>query len=312
FTMIGALFVTGYAFHVQKSPGKSVVADDHDKNLEWAKQNFGTLDVSDHRKTTKREITGLILFASAFIIMIFMYIPWTSFFDSYATHVDDNGFIYPPGLGWLFNGMNYPGVWYFGELVMEFLLFSLAIGYVFKMKLSEISDAMWTGAKDILPVAIIIGVARAIPQVMTESSMDVFLVGSLTNNLGGLSPIVFLMVIFIVFLILACFIPSTSGLAGLSMPIIAAIAVSIFADQPGFGGPDGDGTILMLGYIIIMFSIAVGLINMFIPTQAIVLASAEAAKVPYTKMLKPVLIYSGGLAIFTLVVVAPILGAIVV
>lgn len=300
FTLIGMAFVTSYAYYVQKSPEKSFVAKDHDKNLEWAQANFTSVDANEHRKTTKREMIGLSLFFLSFIIMVAMYIPWGSFFAGYDGHVAGSGWVYPNGAGWLFNGMSYPGYWYFGELVTEFLIFAFAIGYTFKMSTAEISDAMWKGAKDILPVAIIIGTARAIPLVMQASYMDVWIVSVLTKGLPS-GTFGFLIVIFLVFLVLACFIPSTSGLANLAIPIIGLTVASIFTG----GGQD----VQMMAYTIIMFSIAAGIINMFIPTQAIVLASAEASHVPYNKMLKPVLVYAGIISLITIVVVAPTLGA---
>ncbi len=308
FTIIGVTFVTSYAWYVLKKPSASFVANDHKKNLAWAQKNFGSMDKNDFRKTTRREMIGLILFASAFLIMVICYLPWGSFFNGYDANINPDegghGYIWDDFyLGWLFNGMNYPGYWYFGELITLFLIFTFAIGFTFKMKIKEISEAMWKGAKGILPVAIIIGVARAIPQVMEGTGTDLYLVGVMTTGLKDLSSFSFLIIIFLVFLVLTCFIPSTSGLASLSMPIIGALTMDIFAKNSGVD------QLQMVAYMIIMFSIGTGIVNMFIPTQAIVLASTESAKVPYLKMLKPVLIYAGILTIFTIAVVAPSLGA---
>ncbi|NOQ50081.1 MAG: hypothetical protein GQ557_00250 [Mycoplasmataceae bacterium] len=302
FTTIGVIFVTLYAHKVKKNPNNSVVRDDYQKNKDWAQQHLNTSMSNQYKKMTKREMIGLGLFFLAFFILIFNSIPWGEFFPKYDTYVTNHQYTYFPNyISWLFNGMNYPGYWSLGDYITEFILFSLAIGFLLRMNLKDITTSMWIGAKAILPIAIIIGVAGAIPVSLSYSNLDFFIVGLVIPEQANVTLFMFLLITFFIFIFLACFIPSTSSLATISMPLIALISLQIFGTQ-GYSEVD---QLKILSYLIIVFTIATGLINMFIPTQVVVLSSCEASQVPYSKMLKPVLLYISILFLTTILFIIP-------
>mgnify|MGYP003845715681 CR=1 FL=1 len=167
------------------------------------------------------------------------------------------------------------------------------------MKGKDVVESFWNGSKDMLSVAIIIGIARAIPGVLSTSGIDQFFAQSIGGGLEGIGTYGWSYVMFITFGAFSFLIPSTSGLAGATMPVFAQTAETIFGANP-------ETLVNVLIITVLMYSIAVGIVNMFIPTQAVVLASAERARVPYGQMLKPVGIYMGIITLTTLVFIIPI------
>jgi len=87
----------------------------------------------------------------------------------------------------------------------------------------------------------------------------------------GLGPVAFVIVVFLLFLPLSFLIPSSSGLATVSMPILTPLAafVSVEADL-----------------VVTAFQSASGLMNLFIPTSAVVMGGLAIARVPYGTYLR--------------------------
>ena len=101
----------------------------------------------------------------------------------------------------------------------------------------------------------------------------------------GLSPLTFAIAVFLLFLPLSFLIPSSSGLATVAMPIMAPLAA--------FVGVQAD-------LIVTAFQSASGLMNLFIPTSAVVMGGLAIARVPYGTYLRwvwPLLAMLAGLVI---------------
>ena len=98
----------------------------------------------------------------------------------------------------------------------------------------------------------------------------------------------FAIVVFLLFLPLSFLIPSSSGLATVSMPIMAPLAA--------FVGVEG-------AVIVTAFQSASGLMNLFIPTSAVVMGGLAIARVPYGTYLRwlwPLLAMLGAVIIVVL------------
>ena len=104
---------------------------------------------------------------------------------------------------------------------------SVIIGIVYGMKEGEIVDAFLAGAADMVGVALVIGVSRGISVIMATTGLDAYVLAKASGVLVGMSPIIFTIVAYLIYMALTFFIPSTSGLAGLSMPIFGPLAVSL-------------------------------------------------------------------------------------
>jgi uncharacterized ion transporter superfamily protein YfcC len=99
---------------------------------------------------------------------------------------------------------------------------------------------------------------------------------------------------YVLFLPLSFLIPSSSGLATVAMPIMAPLAS--FADVPSY-------------LVVTAFQSANGLMNLFIPTSAVVMGGLAIARVPYGKWLKFVWPLLAMLAVMSIVVLT--IGAVI-
>ena len=89
--------------------------------------------------------------------------------------------------------------------------------------------------------------------------------------LSGTHSVVFTLLNYLIFIPLSFLIPSTSGLATLSMPIMAPLA-----DFSGVGR----------SLVITAFQCAAGILNLFTPTSAVVMGALAIGRIPYEKWLK--------------------------
>ena len=154
---------------------------------------------------------------------------------------------------------------------MWFVIMSVIIGIVYGMKEGEIVDAFLAGAADMVGVALVIGVSRRISVIMATTGLDAYVLAKASVVLVGMSPIIFTIVAYLIYMALTFFIPSTSGLAGLSMPIFGPLAVSL-----GFS-PE---------VIISIFSAGSGIINLVTPTSGVIMGTLAIAKVDYESWVK--------------------------
>ncbi len=292
-TICGAIFVTTYAYRIRKNPKKSLTFDTREDDIKWANDTF---EHEDHlnKKLNSRQKSGLLIFGGTFLLMFLMLVPWGSFFDW-----DLNINSYPEWISWLLNGMNVPGAWGFGELILLFSISTIVMGIIFKMKPSNLLDSFWRGSKDMLSVALLIGIARAIPGVLASSHLDLYFATNIAKGMEDISQIGWTYIMFFVFLIFAILIPSTSGLGTATIGIFATSANGIF------GGDPAELSSVIISTVVV-FSIALGIVNMIIPSQAVVMASCERSRVPYAKMAKLVGVYIGIVLVITLGAIIPL------
>lgn len=283
-TVVSISFVTLYAWYVKKNPEKTFNKANKEEADKWLEE-FRAKEGSSEAATTRQKI-ALAIFMSSFLIMIVMFIPWTSLFNF------EYNYDIPNWISWLIGGLNGPGEWYFEELSMLFIVAGILIAIVLNMGVKESSKVTWSGAKEMFSVAIIIGVARSIPYILNESGAQLWLVDALTGGLSGMSPLAFIYVIFFIFLVLTLVIPSTSGLASATMGLIMPVAVSI-------GGPE------IAPAVVMVFVLATGIVNMFVPTQAVVMASCSSSRVSYGDAMKPVMSFALVLVVITLAGIIP-------
>ena len=151
------------------------------------------------------------------------------------------------------------------------VIMAIIIGLVYRMKEGEMVSAFIEGAADMVGVALVIGVSKGISVMMSTTELDRFVLNSASSVLIGMSPILFVIVALIIFMILTFFIPSTSGLAGLSMPIFGPLAVSL-----GFS-PE---------VLISIFSAGSGIVNLITPTSGVIMGALAIAKVDYSTWFK--------------------------
>jgi uncharacterized ion transporter superfamily protein YfcC len=206
----------------------------------------------------------LALFGLAFLVMMYGVIPW-----------EDLGIGIPT---WW---------WWFPEMTASFLLFSVIIGLVARMSEGELTSTFVAGAGDLLGVALIIGIARGITVIMNNGQITDTVLHWAESALGDTGQTAFAIVMFALFLPLSFLIPSSSGLATVAMPIMAPLA--------GFSNVPKD-------LVVTAYQSANGLMNLFIPTSAVVMGGLAIARVPYDRYLRWVWPLLAALALLCIVV----------
>ena len=232
-------FVMAYAAKVKKNPSKSVVG-----------VGAGRLQVTMDEAvpfTPKRKVI-LALFTLTFLIMIYAVIP----FDEMGLPL--------PALGW-----------WFPELSALFLVGGVVIGLIDGQREDEIAETFVAGCADLLGVAFIIGISRGITVLMNNGQITDTVLHWGEEALSGAGPVSFVLLVYLIYLPLTILIPSSSGLATLSVPIMAPLGQ--------FAGVGGD-------LVVTAFQSASGLVNIITPTAAVVMGALALGHVPYDRWVK--------------------------
>jgi uncharacterized ion transporter superfamily protein YfcC len=261
-TAIGIWFVMRYAAKVRADPSASLV---HDMKAENEARFLAGSTTDESVSLTGQQKLVLVLFFAAFAVMIYGVIPWEDL------------------------GIGIPTLWWwFPEMTASFLLFAILIGVVARMGEGGLTSTFVDGARDLLGVALIIGIARGITVIMNNGLITDTVLSWAETAVADLGGVVFIILMYILFLPLSFLIPSSSGLATVAMPIMAPLAS--FADVP----PQ---------LVVTAYQTANGLLNLVTPTSAVVMGGLAIARVGYGTWLRfvwPVLILLAILSIAVL------------
>jgi uncharacterized ion transporter superfamily protein YfcC len=233
-------YVSAYAARVKKNPSRSVVG-----------VGAGKIQVSMEEPqpvfTPKRKLI-MVLFTLVFLVMVYGVIPF-----------DEMGLALP-SLGW-----------WFPELSALFLLGGVVIGFLDGQREDEVAETFVAGCADLLGVAFIIGVSRGITVLMNDGGITDTILHWGEEALSGAGAVSFVLLVYLLYLPLTVLIPSSSGLATLSVPIMAPLGE--------FAGVGGD-------LVVTAFQSASGLVNIVTPTAAVVMGALALGHVPYDRWLK--------------------------
>jgi uncharacterized ion transporter superfamily protein YfcC len=244
-TAIGIWFVMRYAAKVKSDPTKSMVYAQKAEN-EAAFRGADT--TTEDAALPGREKAVLGLFFLAFVVMIYGVIPWEDL------------------------GVPLPTLWWwFPEMTASFLLFAILIGVVGRMNEGELASTFVDGARDLLGVALIIGIARGITVVMNNGLITDTVLNAAEQAVAGVGGVVFINLMYGLFLPLSFLIPSSSGLATVAMPIMAPLAG--FAGVPEY-------------LVVTAYQTGNGLINLITPTSAVVMGGLAIARIGYGTWLR--------------------------
>jgi uncharacterized ion transporter superfamily protein YfcC len=260
-TAIGIFFVMRYAARVKADPAQSLVAD----TKAATEAQFRTDPGDTASSLSGGQKAALVLFTLAFAVMIYGVIPWEDL------------------------GIGVPTLWWwFPEMTASFLLFAILIGLVARMSETNFTSTFVDGARDLLGVALIIGIARGITVIMNNGLITDTVLNAAEQAVGGLGGVAFINLMYFLFLPLSFLIPSSSGLATVAMPIMAPLAS--FAQVPA-------------ELVVTAYQSANGLVNLVTPTSAVVMGGLAIARVGYGTWLRfvlPVLILLGLLTVVVL------------
>lgn len=274
-TAMSIVFVMNYAKKVKADKGSTILSMQELKDAEEAHGKAAS-EVHKEVKLTGRQKGVLIAFAFTFVVMIVGFIPLAdlnegvaNFFDAGAVY-DADGNAVVQGWSALITGLPI-GQWYFDEASTWFFLMAILIGIIGGLSEKQIVNTFITGAADMMSVVLVIALARGISVLMANTGLDVFVLDAAANALAGLSGVIFAPMSFLVYFGLSFLIPSTSGMATVSMPIMGPLAVKL-----GFS-PE---------VMVMIFSAAIGVVNLFTPTSGAIMGGLALAKIEWTTWLK--------------------------
>jgi uncharacterized ion transporter superfamily protein YfcC len=232
--LVCVIWVMRYARKVRRDPSLSVVADQWDSNRAHFLGNRSDelLPFTGVRKII------LLIFALAFVVMIY--------------------------------GVSVKG-WWMGEISGVFLAAAILVGLIARMSEEELTSTFIDGARDLLGVALIIGIARGIVVIMDNGMITHTILHSAEGIVSGLSSVIFINVMFLLEVVLSFLVPSSSGLAVMTMPIMAPLADFAHVGRE---------------LVVTAYQSASGLVNLVTPTSAVVMGGLAIARVPYVRWLK--------------------------
>ena len=271
---ISAFFVIKYAKKVQKDKGSTFLSLREQAAAEKVYGKFLKAH-GDEAKLSGKQIATLIIFGITFLVMIVGFIPWgefgITFFDSWT--------------GWLTGSTL--GNWWFYEAALWFLICAIIIAIINRQGEHGFVDAFVDGADDMIGVILVIAVARGASVLMGQTAIDNFIIFNASNFLATLPEMLFVPLNYGLHVILSILVPSSSGLATLSTPIIAPVAANL-----GYSTEVAAMTIVA----------ANGLVNLITPTCGAIMGGLALAKVDYSTWFKWGIRVVGVIAVINVVV----------
>ena len=231
-TTICIIYILIYAKKVKKDPSKSIIFS----QKETIENHFGNTTNASITLTNRLRLI-LFVFTMCFVVMVY--------------------------------GVSVEG-WWFIKMTSVFLVGSVLIGFIGKIRESQFVDTFVRGAGELLGVALIIGIARGITVIMEDGLISDTMLYYASNLTSGMNKGVFINAMLYIYAGLSFFIPSSSGMAVLTMPIMSPLA---------------DGVGIGREFIVNAYNYGMGLFAFISPT-GLILASLAVVKVGYDKWLK--------------------------
>ena len=257
---ICAFAVTRYAKRVIKDKGSCFLSLQEQEDME---EVYGVKDAQkkENPKLTGKQKATLLLFLLTFVIMIIGFIPWGDF----GVELFAKGKIFSTITGLPL------GEWYFQESTLWFLIMTIVLGVINRMSEHEFVDTFVDGADDMVGVILVIALARGASVLMTQTYLDNYIIFNAAEALKNVSAVIFAPLNYLLHVGLSILVPSSSGLASLSTPIMGALANEL--------GLSVDVTVMEM-------VAANGLVNLFTPTCGAIMGGLALARVNYTTWLK--------------------------
>lgn len=231
-TAIGILYIMRYARRLEQDPTRSLVYElDRAKRAEQPAQAEQLVFAARHRNV-------LLALAAA--------------------------------LGLLVYGVGNWG-WYINEIAALFIGLGLVSAAIGRLSLSEAVEAFKDGAKDMMTAALVIALAKGLIVIAEDGKIIDTLLHFIAQQTEGLPPAVTVEIMFAFQTMLNFFVPSGSGQAALTMPIMAPLS-----DLLGISRQTA----------VLAFQFGDGLSNLIIPTSGVTMGVLAIAKVPYPVWVK--------------------------
>ena len=157
--------------------------------------------------------------------------------------------------------------WYIEEISALFMAIAFLAAMVGRLSVDETTDSFLSGAKTLVATALVIALARSILVIAENGHIIDTILHSLAGVAGGIPPVVSAQFMFIVQTILNLFVPSGSGQAALTMPIMAPLADLVGVTRQT---------------AVLAFQFGDGFSNLIIPTSGVAMGVLSLARVPWS------------------------------
>ncbi len=161
--------------------------------------------------------------------------------------------------------------WYMDEIAALFLGMSMIVAAISGLGFNGYANALSKGMADIAGGALVVGFARGILVVMTDGNILYTILHGAASLLNGLPAMVSAAGMYVFQCLLNFIVPSGSGQAAVSMPIMAPLADLVGVTRQT---------------ACIAFQLGDGISNIFTPTSGYFMAGLALAKVPWSKWAK--------------------------
>lgn len=232
--LIALIYIIRYGEKVKQDPTKSLI---YNQKEEIEKRFLSNQNETSEVSFTSRKKLMLLIFGLSFLVMI------------YGVKELD---------------------WWFMDMTSLFLAVTFIMFPLSKQKESDFVSNFVQGAADLLGVALIVALARGVTIIMDGGLISDTILYSLSSVVSSMGGIAFSGVMYLVYIVLGFFINSSSGLAVLSMPIMAPLADVVGVNRD---------------IIVTAYMFGQGLIGIITPT-GLILASLAMVNVTYDKWLK--------------------------
>ncbi len=165
--------------------------------------------------------------------------------------------------------------WYIKEIAGLFLATGLSVGIIGRLSVKEITRSFTEGAKGLVMTALIIGLARGILIIARDGQIIDTILNSLSSLLVGLHPILSSQFMFITQTLINFLVPSGSGQAALTMPVMAPLADLIGVSRQT---------------AVLAYQMGDGFGNMIIPTSAVTMGVLTLAGIPWERWVRWILL----------------------
>ena len=227
-----AWYLLRYAAMVKKDPSKSIVIE-----LEIAEKHK-QIDMNSLPKFEVRHILVLLTIVGGLGMIVFGVFKWE---------------------------------WYFSEIGAVFLGVGILGGAFGRLGPSKQAEEFVKGARTIVFGALVVGVARGILVVMTDGQIIDSVIHGLAVMIQSLPKSISVLGMYVVQNVINFFIPSGSGQAAATMPIMTPLADVIGVNRQ---------------VAVLAFQLGDGFSNSIIPTSAGLMGVLSIANIPYEKWFK--------------------------
>ena len=253
---IAVTFVMNYAKKVKKDKGSTFLSLQEQAAME---KRYGKKQDDDNVALTTKQKVTLWIFGLSFLVMILGFIPWDTLGIEFF--LDKTGFLTGSPLGW----------WWFNEGALWFLIVTILLCIINGFSEKQTVETFVDGADDMVGVLLVIALARGASVLMATTHLDNYIIYNAAEWLEGMPVILYAPCNFLLHIFLSVLVPSSSGIASLSTPIMGTLTY-----QLGFS----------VEMNVMILVAANGLVNLITPTCGAIMGGLALARVEYSTWVK--------------------------